>query len=145
MTIVRRILLLVGGSVVAGILGVGCDQVSPTRTDGIAPRVSNLSVTPDTVRASVSDDSTEATIGIRATVVDPDGEIERAVVTLEPASAPERVRAVQLSSFQLGVGTSLGIQLPVEREVYTIRVFAVDNDSLTSNRGLAQFQLVPGA
>lgn len=129
---------------IGGGVGLGCDQVSPSQTGGAAPRVTNLRVVPDTVRAPASADSTSANLGISFAIEDPDRNVERGLLTLEPASAPGRARAIQLSAVQLQIGrVSFGLRLPVERDVYTVRMFAVDQDSLTSNQGVTQFQMVP--
>jgi hypothetical protein len=41
-------------------------------------------------------------------------------------------------------GSAIELTLPRADAVYTVRVFAVDTDSLTSNVGLGQVRVLPG-
>lgn len=137
-------LLLVGGL-------AGCDGgggVDGSR--GRAPLVSGLVLQPDSVNAAsvpaqrVQDSLAQVVLRLRVRATDPDGAIERVQFTVEPASNPRGTAAgtLQRESDSLFV-RQLGLRVPVFlTEVYTVRVFAVDDDSLVSNQALGQFQFV---
>jgi hypothetical protein len=106
--------------------------------------VSDLVVLPDT--ATVPADTSAATVqvGIRARVRDPDGSVERVAFTLEPKSSPQSAISNQLlQRFGEQYQREFQLSVPPLREVYTVRVYAVDDDSLTSNQALGQFRVEP--
>jgi len=131
----------------------GCDQGAVERDPpGRAPLVSALEVRPDSVNAAdVPADRVEdslAVIGLRieARIRDPDGSVERVPFTIEPASNPRGTATgtLQRQSDSL-YAREVGIRVPVFlTEVYTVRVYAVDDDSLASNQGVGQLQFVAG-
>jgi len=142
---------LFGIVLVSGLLGSGCDRESlePEAPDR-APLVSNLRVQPDSVNAAdvpadqVQDSLARIGLRIRAHVEDPDGEVERVPFTIEPASNPRGTAngSLQRQNDSL-YAREVGIRVPVFlTEVYTVRVFAVDDDSLASNQGVGQLQFV---
>lgn len=137
-------------SVLIGLLGLGCDQVSP-REMGQPPSVYGLQVTPDSVNAAdlpagqVDDSLAAVELEISTTVRDEDGRVERTVFTIEPASSPQgtatgRLRARDSTTY----ARQFAIRVPAfVDEVYTVRVFAVDDDSLASNQAIGRFRFVP--
>jgi hypothetical protein len=64
--------------------------------------------------------------------------------TIEPSSNPRGTATGPLQRADDSLfAAQLGLRVPVNRtEVYTVRVFAVDDDSLASNQALGQFQFV---
>lgn len=134
-----------------GALAMGCDQ-GPSAPDGLAerPLVSQLAVQPDSVNAAdladdqVQDSLAHIAVDIEARVTDPDGQVERAVFTIEPSTNPRATATGRLTSRGQSVyGRQIALQIPAYvSEVYTVRVFAVDRDSLTSNQALGQFRFV---
>ena len=143
----RLLLLALLGS---GILLLACDEVSRPEP-GQRPTVSKVEVTPDSVNASdlppeqVQDSVAQIPLTIAATATDPDGRVERVVFPIEPASNPRgtipgRLRPDQGARYRAEL--TLGVPA-VRDEVYSVRVFAVDNDSLSSNQGLGRLRFVP--
>jgi hypothetical protein len=136
----------------AGIL-TGCDQVgTPEVGTGQRPLVSDVVVQPDSVNAAdlspdqVQDSLARVPLAIAAGITDPDGQIERVVFTVEPSSSPRGTASGSLQEQQQeGVyARQIALRVPVTlNEVYTVRVFAVDDDSLESNQGVARFRFVP--
>lgn len=135
-----------------GMVVIGCDQVSRPDT-GHPPSVSRLEITPDSVDAAtvpprrVQDSTARIPLQIAATATDPDGRVERVVFTIEPASNPRGTLSDTLSPAQRNQDgryqRTIGLGIPVSRDaVYTIRVFAVDNDSLASNQSIGRFRFV---
>lgn len=126
---------------------LGCDQVSRPET-GQPPTVSGLTVSPDSVNVAdlppdqVNDSAAVVGIRIAAEVEDPDGSVVRVEFTFEPASTPEGTVTGPLNPATDSLyDQRIGLQLPRVDEVYTVRVFAVDDDSLASNQGVARFRL----
>lgn len=136
----------------AGTLVLGCDQVSrPEATQ--PPSVSELTVTPDSatsadlIEAPGSDSTAPVPLAIGATATDADGTVDRVVFTIEPSSNPRRTISGILQP-QQGTRYRAAIGYPVrafQDEVYTIRVYAVDDDSLASNQSLGRFRFMPDA
>jgi len=132
-----------------GALVVGCDQVSrPDATQ--PPSVRSLAVQPDSVIADnlppdqVQDSTVRVPLTIAASASDPDGSVERVTFTIEPASNPRGTLVGTLSRDQ---GTQyrrdIALQVPIATdELYTVRVFAVDDDSLASNQSIGHFRFV---
>jgi hypothetical protein len=138
-------LLLLGGL-------AGCDQGGAVgdRPRGTGPLVSGLVVEPDSVNAAdlppqqIQDSLAQVALRLQVRATDPDGAVERVQFTLEPSSNPRGTAtgALQRADDSL-FAAELGLRLPAGRtEVYTVRVFAVDDDSLASNQALGQFQFV---
>lgn len=141
--------VLLGALVALGGLVGGCDQVSRL-DDPAPPRVADLRVMPDSVQASalppdqVQDSVAQFPLRVSARAADPDGRIERVVFTVEPASMPQSAAFGQLKR-QEGdrYGRALALSVPATRdEVYSVRVFAVDTDSLSSNQVIGQFRFL---
>lgn len=138
--------LLVGG---LGLWG-GCDTVPAPERDQQSPSVSALEVVPDSVHESelpsdqVQDSSAQVPLDISARATDPDGSIARVVFVLEPSSNPRGTASGTLPGAEgtLYAGR-LAFSVPLVDEIYTVRVFAVDDDSLTSNQVTGQFRFVP--
>jgi len=135
-------------AVLFGVFFLGCDQVSAP-TEPRPPTVYNLEVVPDSVRLSdlppnqVQDSS--ATVGVRLATEarDPDGSVERVVFTVEPATNPRGTATGSLAPAEsTRYERDIGLGVPLVDEVYTIRVFAVDNDSLASNQAVGQFRVI---
>ena len=139
--------LIVGGAALWG----GCDTVpAPERTQR-GPSVADLQVTPDRVHGSDLDDEqivnslAQVAVDVSARVADPDGTVEEIVFTFEPSSNPQETSSSVLPAQD---GTSryrlqLNLLIPLADEVYTVRVFAVDDDSLSGNQVTGQFRFVP--
>jgi hypothetical protein len=141
----------IGIAVLIAAVGAGCDQGSAVReAPGRAPLVSDLAVQPDSVNAAdvpdarVQDSLARIGLRIQVHVADPDGEVERVPFTIEPASSPRGTASGTLQRQNDSLyAREVGLRVPVFlTEVYTVRVFAVDDDSLASNQGVGQFQFV---
>lgn len=133
-----------------GALVLGCDQVSAP-AEKQSPTVSQLAVSPDTFDAAAlepvpdRDSLVRDTVGISIRADDPDGEIERVTFIVEPALNPRGTIAGSMSRVNDDryVGGAI-LTVPRYREAtYTIRVYAVDNDSLASNQGVGRLQVIP--
>ena len=141
-------ILLVGGG-----LGVstGCDTVPAPDRDQRRPSVASLQVTPDSVHESdlspeeIVDSLAQVAVDLSVRATDPDGTVERVAFLFEPSSNPRGTLSGTLSA--LGAegryGGRLELSLPLRDEIYTVRVFAVDDDSLSSNQVTRQFRFVP--
>lgn len=133
-----------------GLLVLGCDQVSRLE-EGQRPSVSGLSVEPDTLDAATlepvpeQDSLVRDTVGISILASDPDGQIARVVFILEPASNPRGTIAGRLGEVEDSLYAGGGVlSVPRYRGVtYTVRVYAVDEDSLASNQGIGRLQVLP--
>lgn len=135
-----------------GGIAVGCDRVSPVES-GQPPSVSGLEVDPDSVHESdlspsqVQDSVAQVPLSIAAVAADPDGTVERVVFSIEPASNPRGTATGTLERDQENEyrrEIELGVPVFLD-EVYTVRVFAVDDDSLKSNQGVGRFRFVPSS
>ena len=147
---IRIVCLVVAVWIGGGILA-GCDQVAPVEGTGQRPLVSDVLVRPDSVNAAdlspdqVEDSLARIPLTIAASIADPDGQIERVVFTIEPSANPRGTASGSLVGQGENVyARQVGLQVPVGlNEVYTVRVFAVDDDSLESNQGVGRFRFVP--
>lgn len=137
---------------VAGLWGLGgCDTV-PTPDETQRPSVSALQVVPDSVHQSdlppdqVQDSTAQVPLQLSARATDPDGSVVRVVFVLEPSSDPRGTVSGRLpaqSQSSALYGGQLALSLPLVDEIYTVRVFAVDDDSLASNQVTGQLRFVP--
>lgn len=130
-----------------GLLG-GCDQGPGGREEGRTPLVSGLDVRPDSVRTAdlpVEDSLAEVALDLQVRAEDPDGTVERVVFTIEPAGNPRGTATGTLQEVEEHVfGGRIGLRVPAFiDEVYTVRVFAVDDDSLASNQALGRVRVIP--
>lgn len=137
--------LLVGG---LGLWG-GCDTVPAPDRDQQSPSVSALQVLPDSLHESDlppdqrQDSMASVELELSARATDPDGRVERVVFLLEPASNPRGTVSGTLPAIEDGLyGGVLDFSVPLLDEIYTVRVFAVDDDSLASNRVTGQVRFV---
>lgn len=136
----------------AGGLLVGCDTApGPTPLNQQQPVVSALAVSPDTVRAAdlPPDQGAEGQalidITIEVAARDADGTIDRVLVFIDPAYGESSPGLAQLSRIE---GDRYGgiRRYPIatgDADVLTVRAFAVDNDSLTSNQVATQIHYLP--
>ncbi len=133
-----------------GAVVLGCDQVSAPG-EKRPPTVSQIAVSPDTFDAATlepvpdRDSLVRDTVGISIRADDPDGEIERVTFIVEPASNPRGTVAgpMRRVNNDLYAGGAI-LTVPRYREAtYTIRVYAVDQDSLASNQGVGRLQVIP--
>ena len=149
LSISKRLLaavLLMGG---VGLWG-GCDTAPSPDRNLQAPSIAALQLVPDSIHQSdlppeqVQDSSAQVPLDISARATDPDGSIERVVFTLEPSSNPRATASGRLPLVEEDrYGGRLAFAVPLVDEIYTVRVFAVDDDSLTSNQATGQFRFVP--
>lgn len=140
----------------------GCDEApGPDPVDRRPPVVQNFayevegfSGRPDSITIAdlPPDQRTDTTATVRllllATAADADGAVERVAFTIEPASAPRASLEDELPPTENDprlYGLNVGLTLPAVDELYTLRVFAVDTDSLVSNVALGQIRLIPPA
>lgn len=147
-SIVARLLgaVLLGGSLV---LWSGCDTVPAPDRDQQPPSVSGLQIVPDSIHQSdlppdqVQDSLAQDTLTIGVQASDPDGSVVRVVFVLEPSSNPRGTISGSLPAVDPPLyGGGLPLSLPLVDEIYTVRVFAVDNDSLTSNQVTGQLRFL---
>ncbi len=140
------------GMMLLGGLLLGCDQVSaPSATE--APMVADLEVTPDSVKAEelppdlVTDSTVRMPLRVSVRAWDPDGEIERVSFTVEPVANPQGAAFGQLQATEEGrYAREFAVPVPATRdEVYALRVFAVDSDSLASNQAIGRVRFVPAS
>ncbi|MCS3667271.1 hypothetical protein GGP50_001494 [Salinibacter ruber] len=144
---------LLGGMLVGGglVLGGGCDSVPAPDRDQRRPSVTSLQVSPDSLHESdlapeeIEDSLAQVEVDVSARAADPDGTVERVVFVFEPSSNPRGTLSGTLppANNATRYGGRLGLSLPLVDEVYTVRVFAVDDDSLSGNQVTGQFRFVP--
>ena len=139
--------LIVGGPALWG----GCDMVPAPDRDQRRPSVANLQITPDSVHESdlsegeIVDSLAQVTVDLSARATDPDGTVARVAFLFEPSSNPRGTLSGTLSelSEEGRYGGRLELSIPLRDEIYTLRVFAVDDDSLSGNQVMGQFRFVP--
>ncbi|WP_263841767.1 hypothetical protein [Salinibacter sp.] len=139
--------LIVGGAALWG----GCDTVPAPDRDQRRPSVANLQITPDSVHESdlsegeIVDSLAQVTVDLSARATDPDGTVARVAFLFEPSSNPRGTLSGTLSelSEEGRYGGRLELSIPLRDEIYTLRVFAVDDDSLSGNQVTGQFRFVP--
>ena len=134
-------------------LGIlGCDTVPTPERSLQPPSVAALRVAPDSVVPAalppeqVRDSTVQVALQLEAQATDPDGAVARVVFLIEPASAPQATLSGILPALpersQHWYGGKFALSLPVDDEVYTVRVFAIDADSLASNQVTGQLRVV---
>ena len=137
---------------VVGLWSLGGCDTAPSPEEIQRPSVSALQVVPDSVHQSdlppdqVQDSTAQVPLQLSARATDPDGSVVRVVFVLEPSSNPRGTLSGQLpaqSESSSLYGGQLALSLPLVDEIYTVRVFAVDEDSLTSNQVTGQLRFVP--
>jgi len=146
---------LLAGAVAVSLAMVSCDAVpGPSATDLHPPRVTSFDFAPDTILVSelppeqVQDSVVRVPLTVAARAVDPDGEVASVLFTFEPASNPQATAVGTLAVVDDApddiYAAQVQLALPVLREIYTLRVSAVDTDSLPSNQLTGQVRLLPG-
>lgn len=135
-----------------GALWTACDTgPGPVPLDQQQPAVSDLVVVPETIRASELPadrlSNGEATVDVTTVVTarDPDGTVDRVLVIIDPAYGTSSLALAQLPRIEGDrYGGTARYTLAADREdVFTVRAFAVDNDSLTSNQVVGQIHFLP--
>jgi hypothetical protein len=126
-----------------------CDATpGPAALDLQQPVVSALALTPDTVRAADLPDDQAANgqalvdFTIEVTARDADGTVDRVLVVFDPAygtSTPGVAQLLRIEGDRYG-GVRRYPLATDQADHITVRVFAVDNDSLTSNQVVAQIR-----
>jgi hypothetical protein len=145
--------LLLAATVAVLLVVSACDETpGPQPLDRQPPRVVAMDYAPDSIRASdlppeqVQDSVLQAPLAINARVRDPDGDLSAVLFTLEPAAAPQAT-AVGTLRVQSGAedlyAVRAAVSLPAVEERYTLRVYAVDTDSLFSNQAVGQIRVLP--
>ncbi|NBC87775.1 MAG: hypothetical protein GVY25_16460 [Bacteroidetes bacterium] len=140
--------------VAAFLLFAACDQApGASDTSPESPVVADFAYSPDAVNPDtlspgrVTDSTLTVDLRLVTAVTDADSEIERVVFTIEASSAPGSALdgTLPLLPGETDLyGSAIELTLPRADAVYTVRVFAVDTDSLTSNVGLGQVRVRPG-
>ncbi len=131
---------------------VGCDTApGPTPLNQQQPVVSVLAVAPDTVRAADLPDDQVVNgqalidISIEVTARDADGTVDRVLVFIDPAygvSSPGLAQFPRIEGDRYGGTARYPVALEAD-ELLTLRAFAVDNDSLTSNQVTTHIRYLP--
>ena len=142
---------LMAGILVAAGVGSGCDTLPAPDRDQRRPSVTNLQIRPDSIHESdlsseqVVDSLAQVGLDLSVRATDPDGTVERVAFVFEPSSTPRGTLSGSLPAQGEAAryGGRLGLSIPLIDEVYTIRVFAVDDDSLAGNQVTGQFRFVP--
>lgn len=145
----RRVLLI---GCIPLLLALGACDATPgsDSLDRRPPEVSNLLFAPDTVDVNelppdrVSDSLATVAFAVEATVRDPDGTVDRVVFTVEPSTNPQETAQGELQVLDGNrYGAAGELQLDARRdEIYTFRVFAVDDDQQVGNQAVAQLRLI---
>jgi len=141
--------VLIVGSLV---MWTGCDTVPAPDRSRTPPSVAALQVVPDSIHESdlspdqVQDSTAQVPLQLMARATDADGTVQRVVFVVEPASDPRGTLSGRLPAqpeSETQYGGPLVLSLPLVDEIYTIRVFAIDDDSLASNKVTGQLRVVP--
>lgn len=137
--------------VAAGLLAA-CDATpGPAPLDRQLPVVDALAVSPDTVRVAdlpddaVSDGQALVDLDVAVTARDGDGTVDRVLVALDPAYGASAAGVARLDPVDGNrYGGRLRYPLALDAaDVITVRAFAVDDDSLTSNQVATQIHVIP--
>ena len=146
----RLYALLLAGAL--ALLLSACDEAPGVAPSAEPPVLLDLAYSPDSVNADsleptrVTDSTVTADLRIVTAAEDPDGSIDRVVFTIEPASAPDGAIEGTLPPIPdepTLYGTAIDLTLPRVDEIYTIRTYAIDQDSLLSNVALGQIRVIP--
>lgn len=144
-----RYLVFLGAVVLSGSLLMGCDSV-PAPDPVERPTVRGLQVEPSRVRIDelpadqVGDSLAQVNLRLSAEAEDPDGQVAKVVFTIEPASNPRgTVTGTLAPADSTRYTRKLGLSVPTVDDVYTVRVFSVDDDSLASNQAVGRLRVVP--
>lgn len=125
---------------------VGCDSVPGREGQQSRPAVSDLQMVTDSVEVVEEDSLAQIDLTIAARASDEDGFIERVVFTIEPASNPRGTVNGELAVVDGPLyGGRVRFTVPLVEEIYTVRVFAVDDDDLASNQVTGQLEFDPEA
>ena len=146
----RLVALLLAGALVLTLSA--CDDAPGVAPPAQPPVLIDLAYSPESVNADsltpdrVTDSTVTADLRIITAAEDPDGSIDRVVFTIEPASVPDAAIAGTLPLIPDEpnlYGTAIDLTLPRIDEIYTIRTYAIDQDSLLSNVALGQIRVIP--
>lgn len=113
------------------------------------PVVSDLTVLPETIRAAALPPDRiaggQAAVDVTAAVTarDPDGTVDRVLTLIDPTYGAQAVLARLVRAEERFAGTVRYTLAADRADVLMIRVFAVDNDSLTSNQVVGQVHFLP--
>lgn len=131
----------VGGVGLLLVLLVGCDAVPGRTGERSRPTVSNLQMVTNGVEVMEDDSLAQLDVTIAVRAADEDGSIERVVFTIEPAANPRGTVNGELSIVDGPLyGGRVQFTVPLVEEIYTVRVFAVDDDELASNQVTGQLE-----
>ena len=128
----------------------GCDEtpgaVSSTQ---IPPEVADFAHAPTRVVVDslpndrVQNNTVQVPLAVQARATDADGTVQRVEFTIEPSQNPRNTLVLDLPPAQGDrYAGAVSVGLPVVDEIYTVRVYAIDNDSLVSNQVRGQFRVV---
>lgn len=145
------------GRIAAACLGLAvllaaCDNgLGPTPLDLAPPTVSNLEVTPDTVRVAdlpsdqISNGQALVELDLRVEARDADGAIDGVFIIIEPTYGSASSGITELEPIEgARYGGLRGYSVFVDQaEIFTVRAVAIDTDSLTSNEVITQFHVIP--
>ena len=153
--LIQSALRLLAGAVAASLAVVACDAVpGPSPSDLDPPRITSFDYAPDTIVVSdlppeqVQDSVVRVPLTVAAQAVDTDSEVASVLFTFEPASNPQATAVGTLAVVEDApddvYAAQVQLALPVVPEIYTLRVSAIDTDSLPSNQLTGQVRLLPG-
>jgi len=133
-----------------GLLTTGCDDTPGAQAiDPEPPQVSGFSFSPKRVVVDslppdrVQDERVQVPLVVEAQATDPDGSVDRVELALEPSQNPQSTLLLNLPAAEGDrFAGALNIGLPLIDEIYTVRVYAVDDDSLVSNQVRGQLRVV---
>jgi len=133
-----------------GLLAAGCDDTPGTQAiDPEPPELAGFSFSPKRVVVDdvppdrIQDDRVQVPLTVEARASDPDGSVDRVELALEPSQNPQGTLLLDLPAADGDrFAGAINIGLPLVDEIYTVRVYAVDNDSLVSNQVRGQLRVV---
>jgi hypothetical protein len=132
----------------------GCDSSpGPSPVDAQPPRVADFRLAvealPDPPDEPLPDSLARVQLDVALRAADDDGRVTRVELTLEPSQAPASTLVLRVppagDASTTQYATSFGVQLPVIDDIYTVRAYAIDNDSLLSNQVRGQFRVRPAS
>mgnify|MGYP006425335261 CR=1 FL=1 len=135
------------------LLVAGCDETPGAMSSTqVPPEVADFAHAPtrvvvDSLPADrVQGGTVQVPVVVQARATDPDGTVERVEFTIEPSRSPRNTLVLDLPPAQDNrFAGAVSVGLPLIDEIYTIRVYAIDNDSLVSNQVRGQFRVVAPA